>query len=132
MGNFHSSLKSAYILIYFKVLVFDFRCRGSAINYLVSVYSHRSCLDACNRDDRCDRYSYHGSDVTHPDQDTCYLFSSSQYDMEDLMFNDGHTLWRTGNMTSQREDKKSFVGPASNVIQIRVYKNNILDMGRLK
>ena len=101
LGNFHSSLKSAYILIYFKVLVFDFRCRGSAINYLVSIYSHRSCLDACNRDDRCDRYSYFGSDVTHPDQDTCYLFSSSQCDMEDLMFDDGDTLWRTGNMTLQ-------------------------------
>ena len=80
--------------------LFICRCRGLAINYLVSVISHRSCLDACNRDDRCCSYSYHGFEIDHPDHNSCYLFSARECDTEDLMFEDIHTQWRTGNRTT--------------------------------
>ena len=60
------------------------RCGGIATNFLVSISSHQDCLDACNRDDRCCHYSHHKGEASHPDHNTCYLFSSGDCDMEDL------------------------------------------------
>ena len=75
------------------------RCRGVAANYLVSIYSQQGCLDACNRDERCGHYSYHKSEASHPDHNNCYIFSSEECDMDNLMYDD-NTQWRTGSRTA--------------------------------
>ena len=80
-------------------IIIIIRCRGVAANYLVSVHSHLGCLEACNRDDRCAHYSYHKSEASHPDHNNCYIFSSGECDMEDLMYS-GDTHWRTGSRTA--------------------------------
>ena len=72
------------------------RCGGEAVNYLVSVSSHRDCLDACNNDERCCYYSHHRSDESHPDHDNCYLYSATECDTEDLIYSEPGSDWRTG------------------------------------
>jgi len=72
------------------------RCGGTATNYLATISSHKGCLDACNRDERCCHYSYHTSDATNPDQDVCYLF---YYGLCKIMI-DGSKHWRTGKRTT--------------------------------
>ena len=80
-----------------------FRCQGSAVNYLISISSHQGCLDACNRDDRCSYYSHLSSDDSHPDHNTCYLFTSEECDMEKLLLDEcrcRYSQWRTGKRTT--------------------------------
>ena len=74
------------------------RCRGRAVNYLVSVPSLQSCLDACNDDERCCHYSHHRSDASHPWHDHCLLFSAEECDVTDLMYS-AHGHWVTGGRT---------------------------------
>ena len=78
------------------------RCRGEAVNYLVSVSSLRDCLDACNNDERCCHYSHHQSDESHPDHNNCYLYSAMECDTEDLIYSEPWSGWLTGDR-SRRE-----------------------------
>ena len=74
------------------------RCRGSAVNYLISVPSIQNCLDACNYDERCCHYSHHRSHASHPDHHNCFLFSAEECDVTDLMYS-AHGHWVTGDRT---------------------------------
>ena len=77
------------------------RCRGEAVNYLVSVpmSSLGDCRDACNNDERCCYYSHHKSDASHPDHDNCFIYSAMECDIEDLMDSDPWSGWLTGDRT---------------------------------
>ena len=71
------------------------RCRGSAVNYLVSVSSLRECVEACDKDERCCHYSHHKSVASHQDHEHCLLFGAEACDVSDLMYtSSGH--WITG------------------------------------
>ena len=77
------------------------RCRGEAVNYLVSVpmSSLGDCRDACNNDERCCHYSYHNSDASHPDHDNCFIYSAMECDIENLMDSNPWSGWLTGDRT---------------------------------
>ena len=89
-------------------MIFLGRCGGIATNFLVSISSHQDCLDACNRDDRCCDYSHHKGEAAHPDHNTCYLFSSGECDMEDLMIDVNKRQWRTGKRTTVSRQCKRY------------------------
>ena len=77
------------------------RCRGGAINYLVSVSSLQSCVEACDNDDRCCHYSHHKSgEASHPVQDLCLLFSANECNIEDLVLHGSRSSWVTGDRTT--------------------------------
>ena len=105
--------------IKFNLLIHWFRCRGSAVNYLISITSHQGCLDACNRDDRCSYYSHLRSVASHPDHNTCYLFTSENCDMEDLMLDEcrcRYSQWRTGRRTTFSHKYNNLLSGDSDVI----------------
>lgn len=87
-----------------------------AINYLVSVSSISECQEACDNDKRCCHYSYHRPEASHPDHQTCYLFSSGVCDSE-LVYTEW-PQWRTGTRTifSPRCDLISFISGESDLI----------------
>ena len=77
------------------------RCRGGAINYLVSVSSLQSCVEACDNDERCCHYSHHMSgEASHPIQDLCLLFSANECNIEDLVLRGPRSKWVTGDRTT--------------------------------
>ena len=88
-----------------------------AINFLVSVSSLRGCQEACDTDQRCCHYSYHRSDVSHPDHQACYLFSSRSCDTDHLIYTEG-PQWKTGTRTtvSPRCNLISFISGESDLI----------------
>ena len=88
-----------------------------AINFLVSVSSLRGCQEACDTDQRCCNYSYHRSDVSHPDHQACYLFSSRSCDTDHLIYTEG-PQWKTGTRTtvSPRCNLISFISGESDLI----------------
>ena len=69
------------------------RCRGGALNYLVSVSSLQGCVEACDNDKRCCYCSYHKSHASHPNHEVCLLFSAGQCDLEDLMDSEAQSQW---------------------------------------
>ena len=76
------------------------RCRGRAVNYLVSVPSLRGCVEACDDDERCCHYSHHKSEVSHPYHDHCLLYSAEDCDVTDLMYSDVlRSHWVSGSRT---------------------------------
>ena len=76
------------------------RCRGRAVNYLVSVPSLQGCVEACDHDERCCHYSHHKSVVSHPYHDHCLLFSAEDCDVTDLMYSDVlRSHWVSGSRT---------------------------------
>ena len=76
------------------------RCRGGAVNYLVSVSSLRGCVEACDRDERCCHYSYHRSEPSHPDHTHCFLYSSEACDINNLMYSGSRSHWVSGLRTA--------------------------------
>ena len=52
-----------------------------------------------HKDDICCHDSYHTSDASHPDQDSCYLFNFEECSMKVLVF-DVCRQWRTGKRTT--------------------------------
>ena len=75
------------------------RCRGGALNYLVSVSSLQGCVEACDNDKRCHHYSHHMSDASHPYHEHCLLFSSGNCDLNDLMYSGPQSHWISGRRT---------------------------------
>ena len=51
---------------------------------------------------RCCHYSYHRSRASHPDHNTCFLFTLTECDLENLMstVTPSHRHWRSGQRTS--------------------------------
>ena len=72
------------------------RCAGTAVNYFRSVPSFRDCHKACENDERCCHYSYHGSDEGHHHHQHCFLYSSDECDINSLMISGHQDHWRTG------------------------------------
>ena len=84
-----------------------------AINFLVSVSSLSECQEACDNDQRCCHYSYHRSEASHPDHQTCYLFGVC----DQLVYTEW-PAWTTGTRTtiSPRCDLFSFISGESDLI----------------
>lgn len=72
------------------------RCAGTAVNYFVSVPSFRDCHKACENDERCCHYSYHGSGEGHHHDQHCFLYSADECDINSLLTDGHHDHWRTG------------------------------------